>query len=39
VGKVKADKIMQEIGINESRRVQGLGKRQKQALLTRFMDK
>lgn len=39
VGKVKADKIMQEVGINESRRVQGLGKRQKQALLARFMDK
>jgi hypothetical protein len=39
VGKVKAERIMQEIGINESRRVQGLGTRQKQALLARFMDK
>lgn len=39
VGKVKAERIMQEVGINESRRVQGLGKRQKQALLARFMDK
>jgi hypothetical protein len=39
VGKVKAERIMQEVGINESRRVQGLGSRQKQALLARFMDK
>ena len=39
VGKVKADKIMEEVGINESRRVQGLGKRQKQALLARFFEK
>ncbi len=39
VGRVKAEKIMREVGINESRRVQGLGKRQKQALLARFMDK
>lgn len=39
VGKVKADKIMEEVGIDESRRVQGLGKRQKQALLARFLEK
>ncbi|HHY69830.1 MAG TPA: integration host factor, actinobacterial type [Bacillota bacterium] len=38
VGKVKAEKIMKEIGINESRRVQGLGKRQRQALLAHFQD-
>lgn len=38
VGKVKASKIMSEIGINESRRVQGLGKRQKEALLAQFQD-
>jgi len=35
---VKASKIMSEIGINESRRVQGLGKRQKEALLAHFQD-
>lgn len=39
VGKIKAEKIMQEIGIDESRRVQGLGKRQKEALLARFQEK
>jgi ATP-dependent Clp protease adapter protein ClpS len=39
VGRVKAEKIMQEIGIDESRRIQGLGKRQKEALLARFLDK
>jgi ATP-dependent Clp protease adapter protein ClpS len=36
VGKVKAQKIMEEIGIDESRRVQGLGKRQKEALLAKL---
>ncbi|MGI6643876.1 MAG: integration host factor, actinobacterial type [Bacillota bacterium] len=39
VGKVKAEKIMEEVGIDESRRVQGLGKRQKEALLARFLGK
>lgn len=39
VGKVKAEKIMEEIGIDESRRVQGLGKRQREALLARFLEK
>jgi len=39
VGKVKADRIMEEVGIDESRRVQGLGKRQKQALMARFLDR
>lgn len=36
IGKIKAQKIMEEIGIDASRRVQGLGKRQKQALLERL---
>ncbi len=36
VGKTTAKKVMEEIGIDESRRVQGLGKRQKDALLARF---
>jgi len=36
VGKTTARKVMEEIGIDESRRVQGLGKRQKEALLSRF---
>jgi len=36
VGKVTSQKIMDEIGIHESRRVQGLGKRQINALLERF---
>lgn len=33
VGKVKARRIMDEIGIADNRRVQGLGAQQKQALL------
>ena len=33
VGKVKARKLMDEIGIADNRRVQGLGQQQKQALL------
>lgn len=33
VGKVKARKIMEEIGIADNRRVQGLGDQQKAALL------
>ncbi len=33
VGKVKARKIMEEIGIADNRRVQGLGSVQRQALL------
>jgi ribosomal protein S13 len=36
VGKVTSDKIMREIGINENRRVQGLGKRQRELLLQRL---
>ena len=33
VGKVKARRLMEEIGISESRRVKGLGPQQRQALL------
>ncbi|NLL42031.1 MAG: integration host factor [Firmicutes bacterium] len=36
VGKVTSEKIMREIGINENRRVQGLGKRQRERLLERL---
>ena len=36
VGKVTSEKLMREIGINENRRVQGLGKRQKEQLLKRL---
>lgn len=36
VGKVTTDKVMQDIGIHESRRVQGLGPRQRTELLQRF---
>jgi ribosomal protein S13 len=33
VGKVKARRLMEEIGISDSRRVQGLGAHQRQSLL------
>ena len=36
IGKTTARKIMEEIGIDEARRVQGLGKRQREALLERL---
>ncbi|MGQ9778635.1 MAG: integration host factor, actinobacterial type [Bacillota bacterium] len=36
IGKIRTRKIMSDIGIDEARRVQGLGSRQKQALLERF---
>lgn len=36
VGKITAQKIMDEIGIDEARRVQGLGSRQKTQLLERL---
>lgn len=39
IGKVTAQKIMDEVGISMSRRVQGLGVRQKEALLARLMSK
>lgn len=35
-GKAKAMKIMTELGISESRRVQGLGARQREALMERL---
>jgi hypothetical protein len=36
VGKVKARKVMEDIGIADNRRVQGLGAQQKAALLEQF---
>lgn len=36
VGKVRARKVMDEIGISESRRVRGLGPHQVRALVERF---
>jgi len=36
VGKVKSRRTMASIGISESRRVQGLGAKQRRALLTAF---
>ena len=36
VGKITAVALMEEIGINESRRVQGLGKRQVEMLLEKL---
>ena len=38
VGKVKSRRTMASIGISESRRVQGLGAKQRRALLTAFGD-
>ena len=34
VGKARAQKLMTKIGIDESRRIQGLGSKQKEALLS-----
>jgi hypothetical protein len=39
IGKVRAAKIMYEIGIDENRRVQGLGTRQIEALKEHFAKK
>ena len=39
IGKVKTKKIMTDIGIDETRRIQGLGTRQRQALMDRFGSK
>jgi hypothetical protein len=39
VGKVRAQKTMQDLDISESRRVRGLGAKQKEALLKKFSDK
>jgi hypothetical protein len=36
IGKVKTKKIMNDIGIDETRRIQGLGNRQRQALIERL---
>lgn len=36
VGKVKARRVMERVGISESRRVRGLGKQQRRALLDEF---
>lgn len=36
IGRVRTRQIMEEIGIDESRRVQGLGVRQKEALLKKL---
>jgi len=36
IGKVRRKKLMEEVGIDESRRVKGLGVRQRQALLARL---
>ena len=36
LGKVKARRLMEEIGISEARRIQGLGRNQREALLTAF---
>lgn len=38
IGKVKSGHIMGEVGIADGRRVQGLGPRQREALLERFCD-
>lgn len=35
-GKAKASKLMEELGISESRRVQGLGARQREQLMERL---
>ncbi|MBW3573239.1 MAG: integration host factor [Actinobacteria bacterium] len=36
LGKVKARRLMEELGISESRRIRGLGVQQREALLKRF---
>jgi hypothetical protein len=36
LGKVKARRLMEELGISESRRVQGLGQQQREKLLKAF---
>ena len=39
VGKVKARRTMEEIGIADTRRLRGLGKEQRKSLLEAFSDK
>lgn len=36
LGKVKARRLMEEVGISDSRRVQGLGEKQRKALLEKL---
>jgi hypothetical protein len=36
IGRIRSRKLMEDIGIDESRRVQGLGVRQREALLERL---
>ena len=36
IGKLRAAKIMEELGISESRKIKGLGANQRKALLERF---
>jgi ribosomal protein S13 len=36
IGKLRAEKLMEEIGISTSRRVKGLGPKQEKALRERF---
>ncbi|HUS62634.1 MAG TPA: hypothetical protein VMY34_10590 [Acidimicrobiales bacterium] len=36
VGKVKARRLMEEIGISETRRIQGLGDKQRRGLFERL---
>lgn len=38
IGKIRTRKIMEDIGINSTRRIQGLGSKQRQALLERLGD-
>lgn len=38
IGKVKAARVMDEVGIADGRRMRGLGPRQREALLDRFRD-
>ncbi len=38
VGKVKAEQIMKEIGISESRKIRGLGSHQAEKLLAHFAE-
>ena len=38
LGKVKARRLMEEIGISETRRVQGLGQKQREALFARLSN-
>ena len=39
LGKVKARRLMEELEISESRRLRGLGNKQREALLQRFSDR